>query len=61
MKAIDWGFTVSETAERLMVETSKAQENGPEYALLTATNAAAAAGRARPSSLKSRDRSAYIL
>lgn len=40
--AIDWGWGIEATAERLMMESSKAQENGHGYAVLTATNAAAA-------------------
>lgn len=45
MTAIDWGWTVEDTAARLLEESSKAQENGPAYALLTAQNAAAAVER----------------
>lgn len=40
--AIDWGWSVDETAERLMQVSSKAQENGERYAQRTARNAAAA-------------------
>ena len=40
--AIDWGWGVEETADRLMQVSSKAQENGEAYALRTACNAAAA-------------------
>lgn len=47
MTAIDWGHGVEETAARLMEESTKAQENGPQYALVTATNAAAAVERRR--------------
>jgi hypothetical protein len=43
--AIKWGWSVEETAERLMQESSKAQENGEAYAMRTARNAAAAVGR----------------
>jgi hypothetical protein len=49
MTAIDWGWSIEETAARLMAESDKAHENGEAYALTTATNAAAAlARRARP-------------
>jgi len=43
--AIDWGWSVEETAAHLMQESSKAQENGPEYAIRTARNAGAAIER----------------
>ena len=43
--AIDWGWSVEETATRLLQESSKAQENGKAYALRTAQNAAAAIAR----------------
>jgi hypothetical protein len=43
--ALDWGFSVEETAARLMDESTKAKENGERYALLTAQNAAAALAR----------------
>ncbi len=46
--AIDWGWSVEETAARLMQESSKAQEEGEKYALRTASNAAKAVeGRGR--------------
>jgi hypothetical protein len=45
--AIDWGWSVEETAARLMQESTKSQENGEAYALLTAQNAAAALERRR--------------
>jgi hypothetical protein len=45
MTAIDWGWTPGETAERLMEESTKAQENGKPYAELTACNAALAVER----------------
>jgi hypothetical protein len=45
MTAIDWGWSVEETAKRLMEESSKARENGEGYALATAQNAAAAVQR----------------
>ena len=45
MTAIDWGHGIEETAERLMLESPKARENGQDYALLTARNAAAAVER----------------
>ncbi len=40
--AMDWGWSVEETAARLRQESGKAQENGEAYALRTAQNAAAA-------------------
>lgn len=40
MTAIDWGFGIEATAEKLMAESGKAQEKGRDYALLTARNAA---------------------
>jgi hypothetical protein len=45
MTAITWGFTVDETAERLMEESTKARANGRAYADLTAHNAALAVER----------------
>jgi hypothetical protein len=42
MTAIDWGWSVDETAARLIEESSKAHENGEGYAVRTARNAAAA-------------------
>jgi RepB DNA-primase from phage plasmid len=45
MTAIDWGWSIEETAARLLQESSKAQENGESYAKATAQNAAAAVGR----------------
>jgi len=49
MLAIDWGHSPEDTAARLMLESTKAQENGEAYAVTTATNAAAAiARRAQP-------------
>jgi hypothetical protein len=50
MTAISWGWSVSETAERLVEESEKAQENGESYASLTARNAAAAVERGQRSS-----------
>jgi hypothetical protein len=43
--AIDWGWSLEETAARLMQESSKAQENGEAYVLRTARSAAAAIER----------------
>lgn len=43
--ALDWGWSVEETAARLMRESSKARENGEAYARRTADNAAAALSR----------------
>lgn len=45
MTALDWGFTIEETAKRLMQESAKAKENGEGYALTTTQNAAAAVAR----------------
>jgi hypothetical protein len=45
MTAIDWGWSIEDTAQRLMHESTKAQENGERYALTTARNAAAAVER----------------
>jgi hypothetical protein len=45
MTAIDWGWSIEDTAARLMEESTKARENGEGYALLTARNAAAAVER----------------
>jgi hypothetical protein len=45
MTAIDWGWPVEATAERLLQESTKAKENGEAYALKTARNAAAAVAR----------------
>jgi RepB DNA-primase from phage plasmid len=45
MTALDWGFDIPETTARLMEVSSKAKENGPRYAALTAQNAAAAVER----------------
>ena len=47
MTAIDWGWSVEDTAGRLFEVSTKAQENGEHYALLTAQNAAAAVQRRR--------------
>lgn len=45
MIAIDWGWSIEDTAERLLEESPKARENGPGYARLTAQNAGAAVDR----------------
>ncbi len=45
MTAIDWGHGIEETASRLMEESAKAKENGAQYALVTAKNAAVAVER----------------
>jgi len=47
MTALDWDWSIEEVAERLMTLSSKARENGENYALLTAQNAAAAVQRRR--------------
>ena len=39
--ALDWGWSVEATADRLMAESRKARQNGPRYALRTAERAAA--------------------
>jgi acetyl-CoA acetyltransferase len=49
MTALTWGWSIEETAERLMEESGKARENGERYALLTAQNAAAAVERRKRS------------
>jgi hypothetical protein len=43
--ATSWGHSPEATAARLMQESAKAQENGPEYALQTAQRAAWAAAQ----------------
>lgn len=45
MTAIDWGWSIEDTAKRLLQESAKARENGEGYALATAQNAAAAVAR----------------
>jgi hypothetical protein len=45
MTAIDWGWSVEATAERLLQESEKARQKGRDYAALTARNAAAAIER----------------
>ena len=45
--ALDWGWGVAETADRLMLESDKARANGEAYALRTARNAAEALERRR--------------
>jgi hypothetical protein len=47
--AIDWGWDIESTDDELMQRSTKAQENGDRYALLTAQNAAAAVERNRRS------------
>src|SRR6266851_4494357 len=47
MTALDWDWSIEEVVERLMTLSSKARENGENYALLTAQNAAAAVQRRR--------------
>ena len=41
MTAIDWGFSIEDTAVRLLEESGRARENGQRYALDTVGNAAA--------------------
>jgi hypothetical protein len=43
--ALDWGFSIEETAARLIDESPKARESGEAYALRTARSAAAALAR----------------
>lgn len=43
--AIEWGWSIQATAGRLMELSSKAKENGEQYATLTATNAARSVDR----------------
>jgi hypothetical protein len=43
--AIDWGWSIAETRERLLEKSSKARENGEGYAQLPAQRAAAAVDR----------------
>lgn len=47
LMAIDWGWSIEETCQRLREKSSKARENGEGYARLTAHRAAAAADRKR--------------
>ena len=51
MTAITWGWSVEETAERLMEESAKAQMNSKAYAELTSRNAGLAVERRRQSYL----------
>jgi len=43
--AVDWGFSIEATSEKLLEVSSKAREKGRDYAMLTARNAAAAVAR----------------
>ena len=45
MTAIDWGFSIEDTAAKLLEFSTKAQNNGESYALTTATHAADAVAR----------------
>ena len=45
MVASDWGWSIEDTARRLMDESGKARENGDGYAMVTARKAADAAAR----------------
>lgn len=45
MTALDWGFSIEETANKLMELSWKARENGERYAASTASNAAVAVQR----------------
>jgi hypothetical protein len=55
MTAITWGWSVSDTAARLMEESAKAQANGKTYADLIARNAALAVERRRQQPKRHRD------
>lgn len=48
MTAIDWGFSVEQTAARLLQHSTKARQEGEPYALRTAERAAEAVGRRQP-------------
>jgi hypothetical protein len=52
--AIDWGFGVEATAEKLLEESSRASEKGRDYALLTARNARLAVEKNRGGEGRSR-------
>jgi hypothetical protein len=55
--AVDWGWGTEETADRLLQESTKARENGREYALMTARSATAAGeGRTAPNTTAPRPR-----
>ena len=43
--ATEWGWSVQDTASRLLELSTKAKENGEGYALLTAARAAASVER----------------
>ena len=43
--AMDWGWSIAATYQRLLEKSSKARENGPTYARLTVERAAAAISR----------------
>ena len=47
MTAITWGWSIDDTAERLMEESAKARSKRRGYAELTARNAALAVERRR--------------
>jgi acetyl-CoA acetyltransferase len=47
MTAINWGWGIEATANRLMELSDKTEENGDEYAVRTARNAAQAVERNR--------------
>jgi hypothetical protein len=47
MTALDWGWPPEDVASRLMIESTKAMEEGPRYAADTVRNAAAAVERRR--------------
>jgi hypothetical protein len=49
MLASQRGWGIAEIADRLMEVSTKAQENGPQYARLTAENATAATERQKRS------------
>jgi hypothetical protein len=54
MTAIDWGFGIEATAEKLLEESSRARGKGRDYALLTARNARLAVEKNRGGQGRSR-------
>jgi len=58
--AIDWGWSVAETCERLLAKSSKARANGEAYARRTAQRAAAAVVRRHGPGSESPRRAAVV-
>jgi hypothetical protein len=58
MIAIDWGWSIEQTAARLIDESAKARENGERYAQRTAQRAGAAVNNRTPRPTR-RDRSLF--